>query len=394
MRIDLLCCGYVRLSCGAERATALFEALRKLAFTPKALQRDEKSGNIRFLCSLRAAGRLRREFPELALSELGRGGLPVLGERLLHRPGLLCGVVLGLCLLIAARTVVWEVEIEGNGQITQEELRAELAASGLSCGSFIPALDTDGVALALRRGDERIAYATVILSGTVARVQIREAVVPPATTKAPADLVAACDGVITLPLAFEGECLVREGDVVRAGQVLVSGAIPMGERDVRITRAAGQILARTTHTYTVTVPLSYEKKVYTGEVARELTLHFFGFREIFFKTTGNYSNDYDIISGNNVWKLSDGRTVPVWISSVIARYYRTEPATRSVAQAYALAKGELEAQLAADSVGRTLLERRIEVCADDSGVTLICTVVCEEDVARTVEFDSVSPPAG
>ena len=394
MRLDLFFCGYVRISCAMADTTALFEALRKLEMTPKAPKRYEKSGKIVFFCTLREAGRLRREFPALPLTEEGSGGLPILGRRLLHRPGLLCGILLGLFLLIAARLVVWEVEVEGNARIPTEELRAELSAVGLECGSFIPTLDRDGISLALRRGDKRVAYATVKLSGTVATVQIREAEEPPAAPSAPADLVAVRDGVITMPLAFAGECLVKEGDVVRAGQVLVSGSVPIGEEEMRITRAAGQILARTTHVYTVTVPLSYEEKVYTGEVDRELFLHFFGFQGNFFKSTGNSTGKYDIIKQITEWTLSNGRRVPLRLSSVRSLYYTAEPATRSVAEAYALARTELEEALAADSVGRTVLERTVEVCTDADGVTLVCTLICEEDIARAVEFDSVPSPLG
>ena len=46
------------------------------------------------------------------------------------------------------------------------------------------------------------------------------------------------------------------------------------------------------------------------------------------------------------------------------------------------------------NLGEAMLEKTVEVLAGDDGVTLVCTVVCEEDIARTVEFDSVASPAG
>ena len=386
MLIDLFVCGYCRLGCPQEEATALFEALRQLNLTPKAPKRDEKTGKFSFLCSLRGAAKLRRVAPALSLTEEACGGLPVLLRGLLRRPGLLLGVLLGVALLVAARLFVWEVEITGNSEIPTEEVLEELSALGLSCGSFIPNVDGEEIALRLRRGDGRIAYASVNLTGTVASVQIREAVLRKAPATAPADIMATRDGVVTMPLAFAGECLVREGDVVRAGQVLVSGVLNSEKQGPRLCRAAGQILARTTHTYTVTVPFSYQEKCYNGQDGTELRLHFFGFEGNFFKTTGNTEGMCDIILNNYTWTMSDGRQVPLGITAAHHLGYEWESATRTAEKALTLARAELEARLAADSAGRTVLERVTEMQADADGITLRCTVVCEEDIARVAEL--------
>lgn len=394
MRPDLFCCGYVRLRCPIGQTAALFEALRVLELTPKALQRDEKNGFISFFCSLRAAGRLTAFVPSLSLTRVSEGGVPILLRRLLLRPGLLVGLLLALVITVASGLFVWEVEITGNEQISNEELEQALSMLGLRCGSYVPALDGEALALRLRQLDDRIAYAAVNVSGTVVRVQLRESVRPERPATAPADIVAAKDGVVTLPLAFAGECLVREGEVVRAGQVLVSGTVISEKHGPRTTRAAGRILARTTSVYTVRVPLVYEKKVYTGQVGHELELHFFGFQGKIFKNTGNIKGICDIIINNHAWKLSNGRSLPLWLTSAQALAYRWERATRSAEEALTLAKAELAAQLAADSAERVLLQRWLEVQADAEGVTLICTVVCEEDIGKTVAYtgkETVSP---
>jgi hypothetical protein len=57
-----------------------------------------------------------------------------------------------------------------------------------------------------------------------------------------------------------------------------------------------------------------------------------------------------------------------------------------VCEAREAARAELERLLCADAAGRTLLSQKCEWCVDGEGITLICTVVCEEDIARTQEF--------
>lgn len=388
MRFDLFLLGFVEYAVASSDAAVVFEALRQGEFSPKDVRRYEKKGEIRFFITMKSAAKLQAL--SLPMTAVRRGGIPVMAKGLAHRPGLICGLFLALALVICARLFVFEVEVEGNGQIPTEELLAELSAAGLSRGSFLPAVDEDAVALALRRGDGRVAFAAVNLRGTVARVQIRESVerTDPVTT--PANLVAKCDGVVVLPLIFEGEVLVREGDVVRAGQILASGVVDSEKHGYRITRAAGQVMARTVHTYTVRVPLCYEEKVYTKRTGYDVDLLFFGFQRKLFKNSGNLTLKCDIIQNINWWTLSNGRSLPVGLS--VAKYdeYETRTATRTAIEAREQAQAELKAQLAADSAGRTVLERTVETVSDADGVTLVCTLICEEDIALACEF-VVSP---
>ena len=389
MRIDLFLTGAVAYRVKSPFATALFEFFRGERFSPKGIKRIEKSGDICFVLPLREAKRFEAAAAKcgVEIAERAESGVPALWRRLLRRPGLLAGILLGLALFCGARFFLWDIRVTGNERIDAAELERELAAAGLSKGCFLPALDRDGVAVAMREGDARVAYVTVNLKGTVAYVQVRETEpVAPLLPSAPANLVAKCDGVITLPLVFEGECLVTEGQVVRAGQLLASGLIDTQNHGYRVTRSSGQVMARTVHTYTVTVPLSYEQKTYTGEVGREVSLLFFDRTRKVFKNSRNITNDCDIIKTTKWIALPSGKTLPFGFALVRASGYTYLPAARTVTEARRMAVEELDALLAADSAGRVLLQKTTETVADGTGVTLVCTVICEEDIAATVEF--------
>lgn len=387
MRLDLFCFGFVQYRLAEADAAVGFEAMRRAHISPKGIKRYEKTEEIRFFCTLWAAKRLQGL--QLPVTELRRGGLPVFSEGLLYRPGLLCGLFLALLLTVGAHLFVWDVRVEGNEQIGTEELLSEITAAGLSRGSFLPRVDGEEIALALRQGDGRIAYATVNLRGTVARVQIREAVVYEPIVTAPADLVAARDGVIVLPLVFEGEALVKEGDVVRAGQPLASGVIESEKHGQRLTRAAGQIWARTVHTYAVEVPFAYEERVPTGETGYDVDLLFFGFRGKVFKNSGNLAGECDIIQNIKWCALPNGRALPFGIAVTRSMGYRVQTATRTAAQARAIAMSELSSRLAADSEGRTVLSRTVETVMSEDGIKLICTLLCEEDIAAVRELQGI-----
>lgn len=384
--------GFCEIEISPSEAGILFECCRAGGLQPRRVKKT-RAGQV---CCMFFAWRMplvlkaARECG-LPLHVKRHGGLPYLGHRVLKRPGLMLGLLLALALIVSSRLFLFGVEITGNETIGADELRRELSACGLQPGGFLPTLDTDAVAAALRRGDQRIAYVAINLQGTVAKVQIREAKEgeDKETPKSPANLVATCDGVVTMPLVYEGKCLVREGDVVRKGQLLASGLLDTENNGLRVTRAAGEIFARTVHTYTVHVPFSYEKKVYTGREKSEISLLFFSVDRKVLKTTGKMTERCDIIEETQ-WLTVGGKALPLgWVR---ARYleYELMEARYTAEEAYVRAQAELRELLYEESATRRVLSRRIETVADAEGVTLICTVVAEENIATTVEF-SIEP---
>jgi len=390
MRLDLFFVGYVKFAVAQKDALLLFEELRQANISPKGVKRYAKTGEIHFSCTRRGAKRLSEK--KLPLRVVAQGGVPLLALRLWRRPGLLCGILLAIALAVMSNLVIWNIEIVGNERVSEEELTHELRELGVGKGSFLPHIDTDALAISLRQADSRISFAAINRRGTVLQLQIREAEQPSPPPLSPANLVAKCDGVITMPLIFEGECLIKEGDVVRAGQILAGGVMDSEKHGYRVTRAAGHVLARTAHTYTVNVPFVYEEKVHTGKKGMEVSLFFFDFVGKVFKSTGNDHHNCDIIKEIKWGRLSNGQLLPLGIGITTHMPYEYRTATRSAIEARALAYAELEVRLAADSAGRTMLEKTVEVIADEKGITLVCTVVCEEDIAATVEFEVQNNP--
>lgn len=380
--------GFAELAVPSAEATAFFELCRAESITPKDMKRDEKTGDLFCRLPLFLARRVTALAGArgLSLAVLYRGGLPSVLARFVHRPALFLGTLAALLLLIVGHLVLWDIEITGNEQLRAEEIEAVLCEAGLSRGMLLPRLNEDEIALAVRQRDARISYISVNLTGTVATVQIREAEqMPEPTPKTPANLVAKRDGIVSMPLVFEGECLVTAGEAVRAGQILASGVMDTENNGIRFTRAAGQILARTEEVFVVEIPLEYTEKSYTGRVFREFDLLFFSSRGKVFKSTGNIPESCDIIKDEK--SLHAGaRMLPVGLARTEYREYEWVPARRSGAEALALAKDELAAKLSRESASRTLLSKTVETVVSEDGVKLICTATFEEDIAAVSEF--------
>ena len=86
--------------------------------------------------------------------------------------------------------------------------------------------------------------------------------------------------------------------------------------------------------------------------------------------------------------------LPIGVAVTAYEPLESREATRSVAEAQRLAVAELNAQIAADGTGRKLLSRTVETVSDDTGVRLLCTLVCEEDIAVVREAEEIPTKFG
>ncbi|MBE6605388.1 MAG: hypothetical protein E7639_06800 [Ruminococcaceae bacterium] len=380
--------GYTDIAVRAADAAAFFNICLALDCTPRRVQNDEEQGLIVCRFSTPCARQLKKKMAGGAITArvCGEGGLPFLCRLVRRAPALGAGLLLAVLLLIAGRLFLWDVEIKIEGEMPLGEAEVALAAAGLSRGAFLPYLDTDAIALSVRQSDGRFAFVSVNLTGTVAAVQVRvRDPEPPQKSNAPANIVAKCDAIITMPLVFEGECLVSEGEAVRAGQILVSGVMDTDNNGIRLSRAAGQILARTERQIEVFVPFSVEEKYKTGRVGHEIYINFFGTERKVFKNTGNISKSCDIIKSNRSFTVGE-RVLPFGFSLVRLEEVSSQRVRRTVPETLAEARAALAAELTAVTGNGALLSHTVTVAVEEDGVRLSALAVIECDIAEVVEF--------
>ncbi|MGB9919294.1 MAG: sporulation protein YqfD [Moorellales bacterium] len=196
---------------------------------------------------------------------VARRGLPFLANRLRRRPGFLAGALFFLLALYVAGSFVWVVEVKfpepvryNRGETVLEQARV----LGLRPGAWRSGLDPQALSRQLAQRLPNIAWVGVHLQGVKATVEVVERVLPPASVEA-AHIVAAKAGLIEEVLVVRGEARVKPGEVVRAGQVLISGIIrtPTGGA---VVRAEGLVRARVWYRARAVVPLVEVREVATG----------------------------------------------------------------------------------------------------------------------------------
>ena len=390
MNLFLTFFGYRKLYADEKNATALLNACLLLGISYVKFQCDA-DGSIRFCCRGADARRLLAHCAKSGVRlRVLRGGFPHFLWRYRRRAGMMIGLLIGVVLLWLSGRFVWDVRVTGNETMRTDEVRRVLRDCGFGVGSYIPNFRGEELETRVMLHSDRISWISVYMDGTVARVQIKENHLPPPkeSTK-PANLVAAYDGQIELLQLYRGNCVVKIGQAVKAGELLVSGVYDSQTQGYRLTRAAGSVLARVDQDFCIMIPLSYEKKIYEDEKVCEIMLDFFDFSLKIFKNSRNAEGDCDIIEEEKGLELFGICNLPIGYSVKRAYAYRTQTESRTAEEALRLAYEQLDRELAVFSDGAELLEKNIKTTLTEDALILNCTVKCIKDIAVQVEFDVV-----
>lgn len=311
-----------------------------------------------------------------------RGGLPVAIRRYRMRIGVPIGVLLAACVIAVSSRVVWDIRIDGGENMTLPALRELLGDCGLAVGAWIPALETDAVENRLLTGSEDIAWASVNVKGTVAYVQLRELMKPKsAVSDEPTNLIARCDGVIDSVKLISGQVAVKPGDVVREGQLLVSGVRDSTVSGYGVEAAQGEILARVEDTLTVQIERLTRQKVYVTQKKGEKTLFFFGKTVKVSKKPTMEEQNCDIIKRIDVLGIPGGAALPVFVETEVLRLYEFREVTMTDEQLTARAYEELGRALALATEEAMLVSKQVTCELTDTGVLLTCRYECVKNIA-------------
>lgn len=171
--------------------------------------------------------------------------------RVRRRKALCGGALFFLAALYIFFSFIWAVEVSGTRKIDPAAVRRAATAAGLKPGVARWRVNEKDVEQHLKEQFPTIAWVGVEVKGGKATVRIAEKRLPAPVPSSPAHIVARKAGLIKELLVLEGQPLVKEGDTVLAGQVLISGEMVPGEGESgivpgrpRYTRAKGIVRAR------------------------------------------------------------------------------------------------------------------------------------------------------
>ena len=385
--------GYVSLSAERARAHEIMNLCMERGYVYRDLRFE--GDRIYLSCSLGTAKKLSDVCGArgIEIVRLRERGVPSLLGRYRHRYGFFAGLALFAAIFFLSGTVIWGIKIDGNARLSEREVLTELRRCGLSVGSRKSGLDVSAIENRVLIESDEISWISVNIIGTVAEVEIREIEVEEEREQYLAsNIVAARDGQIELFEDVRGNIVLNIGDYVRKGELIVSGLYDSQTQGIRYTDAKGRVLARTERDISVSIPLKYEKKRYTGRVFTEKYLIFFEKEIKIYTNAGNLYASCDTIDTVEYINFFSAGELPVGVRTVKHMEYVYEDAERTPEEAERLADYKLSCDLAALADDGELLRKSKVYRVTDTAYIIDCHIQRIENIAerREIKIEGLS----
>lgn len=255
------------------------------------------------------------------------------------------GVAAFFLVLLFLSRFVWNISVEGNTRFTDDTLIRYLETLDIRCGRPKDRIDCDSLEEAIRGHYPEIIWVSARISGTRLQIRVKENQVTaaiPVKDESPRDLVADRAGIVTRMIVRKGKAKVKPGDEVKAGDVLISGRIPI-ENDAgevvneQLTRADGDIYARVEENYRESFPRFAVRRVETGQRRHGVRLRL-GSLTFLWMLPAFGDNPWEITTDSRQVTVLGDFYLPVWVDLIAAREYQTYERQLTAEEAEAVKK--------------------------------------------------------
>lgn len=272
-------------------------------------------------CRLKDLKELKRHLRKagIKLRITKKRGLPFRLYALKKHIILPASILIFLFIVFLLSTRIWHIEVQGGFIHTPEQITGFLEKIEVAYGMAASKVDCSYVEAAIRKEYADISWVSCEKKGTNLIIMLKEAanynVKDIAEAPEYGHIVAANDGIITEIITRKGTPRVSIGDVVKKGDILISGLVDVVADnslivDTHQVLADADIKYKTIIRYEDRIPLSYKSRIYSGKYKYNFDLSVLGVK-IFAYYNRKLYNEYDIIKSMVSWKIFDEFYLPI-----------------------------------------------------------------------------------
>ena len=267
--------GYIRITLSGENLERFFNLVNARQITIWNITRYDKNTECDIYCKdiYRLKVILRKTRTKICIKE--RHGLPFFLFYNRNRKMFFAGIFCSWAIVYFMSVYIWNISFEGNFRHTDDELAKFLKTIGIDEGIKKSDIKPENIEKALRNEYFDITWASVEIKGTKLLIHTRENNSQVnendnINDEKTGDLVCVRDAVITSLITRTGTPLVKIGDEVNKGDVLIAGKYQIIGDDLAVieeknVRADGDVVGRVTYVIDFQIDRSYQKKIYSGK---------------------------------------------------------------------------------------------------------------------------------
>lgn len=315
-------------------------------------------------------------------------GLPGFLLKLKKRYGIIAGLIIVFFFCIYLSGLVWDIRIEGIPEAAQEELISDLRECGFYVGASWHDIDTALIESKIVAGSEEISWINLNRRGTVAYVSAveKEYHKPQTVPHGFSNVVSDRDCIIEDIVVKQGIAVVKVGQSVKKGDLLISGIIPT-ELGGGVCYAMGEVFGRFSDSVSVEISSVETVKSYGEDEVDCVSFNFFDFSVNIFKRYGNSYESCDIIEKKHALSVGEGKVLPFYINVVKACEYTLVEKSLTDSVMIERADSALKNKLSECLKDRDLIAIKTYGGFSDSGYSMCAEFICRGNVASNKEFE-------
>ncbi len=322
-----------------------------------------------------------------------RCGMPFFVHRYRHRKAAVIGIALFFAVLWYFSGHVMGIDITGNERISTEAVVNELKGFGVYHGASINKLDNKLIQNQMMTKMEDIAWIGVNIKGSRVYIEIKERLDTHINLEKdiPCNIIAAKDGIVRSLEVKAGQSMVKTGQMVEKGDLLVSGAVDSNREGVRYVHSFGEIYADTIYKREEEYPLEYTEKIYTGTEKNRYSIKFLG-KEMKLFFNQNTPFEYcDRVTENKEYRLPIDFIPSLYVIKDKYSEYMPEAKSRTEEETVEIAQKELCERLNTEIPFGTEI-KNINVThniTDKNTVLVMVEYECLENIAVQTPIDKI-----
>jgi len=307
------------------------------------------------------------------------------------RVGIILSMIVCAIFMMLSYDRVWDVRIEG-GELTDEvKILEELERCGFSVGTRWSEADLSNIELKMLSESKCVSWLNINRRGTVAYVSVVDKVEHGVTDEdvGYANIVAAYDAIIEEITVVRGVAKVKPGDIVKAGDLLISGVLP-SESGGGFCRAEGTVMARVEEELVVEIPNSEVVYVKGKESLKAASVEILGFSVNIFKYSRNSGEKCDIIEKTKSFSFL-GKKIPLSVNSEYEVFSKSEVRHYTASEMTDMASFKMQELLNQRLADSTLVKIKTEAEFSDSSYVMKSSILRLSDISITLPFVASVP---
>lgn len=226
---------------------------------------------------------------------VGRRGLAFFLIKIKRRIALVAGIILFIGIIYYLSTFIWNIEISSDKYLSPYEIRQELNSYGIKPGISKKSVNVYDIEGKLMKNNDSIMWVKARIEGANLKISAAERQSPPTIIPedGPCNLVARRDGEVVRVYTTAGTPVVKQGDMIRQGQILVKGEQGK-EGATYAVHAVGDVICRTFYEEVKEAKINEIKKERTGKKDSNVYIELGG-KKLYLKKSTNKFAKYDKI---------------------------------------------------------------------------------------------------